>query len=48
MTRRMALITGAAGQDAGYLSERLSSAGYEVVGSVHRTEPQKRDPSTIL
>jgi GDPmannose 4,6-dehydratase len=39
MTRRLALITGASGQDAHYLSKRLALSGYEVVGTSHQSLP---------
>jgi GDPmannose 4,6-dehydratase len=36
--RRMALITGIAGQDGSYLAEHLIAQGYQVVGTSHRSD----------
>lgn len=42
-----ALITGATGQDAFYLSEYLLSLGYEVYGLVRRTSQQREVPEGV-
>ena len=44
MTHRLAMVTGASGQDARYLAEQLAAAGSEVVGTSHGEPPPDRGP----